>query len=120
MSLADNMRKARKAKGWSQPVLAERIDSDTSYINRIETGKLNPSIAALTRIADVLERTLDQLAKNGDDNVEVHIRDKNLAERMCLVDSLDEEDRATLTHMINTMLTKQRMKELIVGEKSTG
>jgi len=120
MSLEDNIRKARKAKGWSQRVLAEKIDSDTSYINRIETGKLNPSIAALTRIADALERTIDQLVKNGDDEHEVHIRDKTLAERMRLIDSLDEDDRNTLIHMIDTMLTKQRMKELIVGKEKTG
>ncbi len=118
MSLGDNIRKVRKEKGWSQRVLAEKIDSDTSYINRIETGKLNPSIAALQRIADVLESTLDQLVNNDSSGAEVKIRDKSLAERMRLVDSLDEEDRNALIHMIDTMLTKQRMKELIVGKEN--
>ncbi len=118
MTLCDNIRKARKAKGWSQRVLAEKIDSDTSYINRVETGKLNPSIAALTRIADVLEQSLDQLVKNSENDPEVHIRDKSLADRMRLVDALDEDDRNALIHMIDTMLTKQRMKELVVGKQS--
>lgn len=118
MTLGDNIREARKAKGWSQWTLAEKIDSDTSYINRIETDKLNPSIAALTRIADALERTLDQLVKNSEAGSEVHIRDKSLSERMRLVDALDEDDRNALIHMIDTMLTKQRMKELIVGKEA--
>lgn len=119
MALGDNIRDARKAKGWSQRTLAEKIESDTSYINRIETGKLNPSVAALTRIADALERTLDQLVKNdGEAEPEIHIRDKSLSERMRLVDSLDEDDRNALIHMIDTMLTKQRMKELIVGKEA--
>ena len=118
MTLGYNIRKARKAKGWSQRVLAENIDSDTSYINRIETGKLNPSIAALTRVANALERTLDQLVKSSEDEPEVNIRDKSLAERVRLVDSLDEDDRNALIHMIDTMLTKQRMKELVVGKEN--
>lgn len=118
MTLGDNIRKARKEKGWSQRILAEKIDSDTSYINRIETNKLNPSIAALTKVADALERTLDQLVKNSEDEPEVCIRDKSLAERMRLVDSLDEDDRNALIHMIDTMLTKQRMRELVAGKES--
>lgn len=118
MTLGDNIREARKAKGWSQKVLAEKTESDTSYINRIETGKINPSITALTRIADALDRTLDQLVNNSESNQEVHIRDKSLSERMRLVDSLDEDDRNALIHMIDTMLTKQRMKELIVGKEA--
>jgi hypothetical protein len=36
---------------------------------------------------------------------------------MRLVDSLDEDDRNALTHVIDTILTKQRMKELVVGKK---
>ncbi len=118
MALGDNIRKTRKTRGWSQRVLAEKIDSDTSYINRIETGKLNPSITALTKIADALEQTLDQLVKNSEGEPEVHIRDKSLFERMRLVDSLDEDDRNVLIHMIDTMLTKQRMKELVVGKEN--
>ena len=37
---------------------------------------------------------------------------------MRLVDSLDEEDRNALLHMIDIMLTKQRMRELIVGKEN--
>jgi transcriptional regulator with XRE-family HTH domain len=99
-------------------VLAEKIDSDTSYINRVETGKLNPSIADRTRIADVLEQSLDQLVKKSENDPEMHIRDKSLADRMRLVDALDEDDRNALIHMIDTMLTKQRLEELVVGKES--
>lgn len=55
MSLGANIRRARKARGWTQKELAERVESDASYIYRIETGKANPSIAVLARIAEALE-----------------------------------------------------------------
>ena len=50
IALGDNIRKTRKEKGWSQGVLAERVDSDPSYMVRIETGRLNLSITTLVRI----------------------------------------------------------------------
>lgn len=115
MALGDNVRKSRKSKGWSQRELAERTDTDTSYINRVETGKVNPSVAVLERIAVALECSLDQLVK-GTEEPEVEIRDKGLADRVRLIDSLDEEDRHALVHMIDTMLTKKRMRELLDGQ----
>jgi transcriptional regulator with XRE-family HTH domain len=114
--LGENVKIARKEKGWSQRELAEHIDSDASYINRIETGKINPSIASLERIANVLECSLDQLVKGKNENEEIHIRDKNLSERIRLIDSLEEEDRKAVTHIIDALLTKKKIRELLNGE----
>ena len=114
--LGKNVKIARKEKGWSQRELAEHIDSDASYINRIETGKINPSIASLERIANVLECSLDQLVKGKNENEEIHIRDKNLSERIRLIDSLEEEDRKAVTHIIDALLTKKKIRELLNGE----
>ena len=75
MAIGENIRRHRKEKGLSQEKLAERINSDSGYINGIETGKLNPSIAAVERIAGALECTIYQLVK-GKEETEVHIQDK--------------------------------------------
>ena len=115
MSLGDNIRRIRKAKGWSQRFLAERIGTDASYINRIKTGKINPSVATIEPIADCLECSIDYLVK-GKDDPEVNISDKNLVERVQLIDTLEEEDRKALMHMIDTMLTKKRMRDLLEGK----
>lgn len=112
MVLGDTIRRSRKAKGWSQRELAEHTETDTSCINRVEWGKINPSSAVLERIAGALECSLDGLVR-GAEKAEVEIRDKALAERVRLSDSLDEEDRHAVVHMIDTMLTKKRMRELL-------
>jgi len=114
MSLGENIRKARKGKGLTQRKLAEEVGSDPSYINRLEADKVNPSVAVLERIATALGCSLDSLVR-GSEDPEVHIRDRSLAERIHLLDSLDEEDRSALIHMIDTMLTKKRMRELLDG-----
>ncbi len=42
MALAENLKRLKKERGWSQTQLAEQIGSHLSHINRIETGRYNP------------------------------------------------------------------------------
>ena len=117
MTLGDNIRRLRKTKGWSQRELADQVSSTSSYINRVETGKVNPSIGVLERIAKALGCSLDQMVK-AEEPAEIHVRDKAMMERVKLIDSLDEADRDALLHMIDTMLTKKRVLELLSGKAS--
>jgi transcriptional regulator with XRE-family HTH domain len=115
--LGSNIKKIRKEKGWSQRDLANKIDSDASYINRLETGKLNPSISAMERIANAMDCTLDQLVKGDLDSAEIHIKDKNFSEKIRLIDSMDEDDKQAVTHIIDALLTKKRIRELLEGSQ---
>jgi transcriptional regulator with XRE-family HTH domain len=54
MSLGNGIRKIRQEKKISLRKLAEIIQSDPSYISRIETDQQNPSIHTLDRIASAL------------------------------------------------------------------
>lgn len=49
------IREARTKKGLSQQKLAHLCEVELSTINRIELGKLNPSISILYLIAEKLE-----------------------------------------------------------------
>jgi transcriptional regulator with XRE-family HTH domain len=95
--------------------LAQQIDSDHSYMNRVETGKANPSFPILTRIGDALETSLDQLVRSNGDSPEIRIRDESLLERVLLIETLDHDDHGALVQMIDAMLTKIRMRELLDG-----
>ncbi|MBN2258838.1 MAG: helix-turn-helix transcriptional regulator [Anaerolineaceae bacterium] len=113
MTIGDNIRKKRKELGLSQRELASRIESDASYINRLETGKLNPSIASIEKIADVLHCSLDALVKGHNGDEDIHIQDKSLLERVRLIDAMDDEDKKAITHLIDALLTKKKIRELI-------
>lgn len=54
----ENIKKYRMMKGLSQTELAKELESDRSYINQIENGKVTPSLALLERIAAALGRNL--------------------------------------------------------------
>jgi hypothetical protein len=55
------------------------------------------------------------LVRGNGDGPEIRIEDKNFLERLRLIETLDEEDRGALVHMIDTMLTKKRMRDLLDG-----
>lgn len=117
MGLPENIKRLRKKRGWSQTVLAEKIGTHLSHINRIETGKYKPSIDVLMKLADALEASLDYLVSETEEDVkEVKIEDKNLAQRIKLIDSLEPDDRQALIRVIDSMLTKKKILRLITNE----
>jgi transcriptional regulator with XRE-family HTH domain len=52
--LGARIREVRKACGFSQEQLAERVDVDPRYISRIELGKSSPSLETMDAIANAL------------------------------------------------------------------
>ncbi len=61
-NLGQNIAKYRKAKGWSQELLAGKVDLSREYIVRVENGQKNISLKKLFLIADVLEVDFCDLA----------------------------------------------------------
>ncbi|MBU1172734.1 MAG: helix-turn-helix domain-containing protein [Proteobacteria bacterium] len=117
MNLSQNLKKLRKKKGWSQSQLAEQIGSHLSHINRIETGKYNPSLDVIQKLASVFEVSIDYLVSDmEEDYKEVKIENKGLMERIKLIDTLDEEDRVALIRIIDSMLTKKKILSLVTRE----
>ena len=59
--LGDRIRKLRKARGWTQTVMAERVGIDRSFLADVERGKRNVSILNLELIAKGFKVSLSQL-----------------------------------------------------------
>lgn len=53
--LIDTLKKARRAKGLSQQVLAAKVSVPQSHISRIESGQVNLTLASFVEIARTLE-----------------------------------------------------------------
>ena len=49
--LADNMRRFRAERGWSQELLGEKAGIHRTYIGSVERLERNPSVASLRKIA---------------------------------------------------------------------
>jgi transcriptional regulator with XRE-family HTH domain len=52
--LASNIKAHRKSQGLTQESLAEKVDTASTYIAMIESGRRTPSFKMIERIAEVL------------------------------------------------------------------
>ncbi|MBP1224992.1 helix-turn-helix domain-containing protein [Flavobacterium sp. 1355] len=53
--------KLREQKGWSQSDLARACNKDRQAIEKLENGKVNPTLYTLLEIASALEISLSKL-----------------------------------------------------------
>jgi len=112
--LARNLRALRSERGWSQAELAERIGVHLTHVSRVETGKYTPGLEFVVEAARAFGITVDQLvSEHPDDLQEVRLEDKELSERLRLLESLDPRDREALFTIMDAVLTKQRMKQVL-------
>jgi len=58
MEIAQKVSIARKEKGFTQEILAEKTNLSLSTIKRIENGKVTPRVHTLNVLSDVLEINL--------------------------------------------------------------
>ena len=57
----EKLKLARKAKGFTQEVLAEKADIDPKHLSRIENGKFFPTFITLNRLLDALDLSLSEI-----------------------------------------------------------
>ncbi len=61
--LGENIKNIRIAKGMTQGDLCRVLDVDRAYMSNIESGKKNPTLSTIERIADALGVSVDVLLK---------------------------------------------------------
>lgn len=116
--LAENVRRLRKEKGWSQAKLAQKIGSHLTHVNSIETEKYIPSLKTLIQIAHLFEVSMGYLLEGGGDELEeVRIEDQAFAEKIKLLNTLDEREREIIIEVIDAMLTRKKIADLIHKEE---
>ena len=63
--LAQNIKKYRKIRGFSQEMLAEKAETSTTHIGMVEIGKKFPSVRMLEKIAEALGIDTPELFNTG-------------------------------------------------------
>ncbi len=54
-SLGQRIKELRRARGWSQEELAERMESGAKYLSSLERGRENPTLEMLMKLAKALK-----------------------------------------------------------------
>ncbi|GAB3575958.1 helix-turn-helix transcriptional regulator [Leifsonia lichenia] len=60
------MRAEREQRGWTQAVLAERLEVSRQTVVALETGKYDPSLPLAFRISRLFEKPIEVLFLPGD------------------------------------------------------
>lgn len=103
----------RKERGWSQTDLGQHAGVHITHLSRLENGKSQPSVEMLWKIAKIFNVSMDYfMDEQADEATAVSIADRPLAERLKLIDQLEEPDRQTIINVIYSMLTKKKMLDL--------
>jgi transcriptional regulator with XRE-family HTH domain len=87
----------------------------------MENGKAHPSVEMLQKLARTFGVSMDYLMDEQLDEpvAPCSVQDKALAERLEQLQSLDELDRQTVLHVLETMLTKRQMLDLLLKQKAS-
>jgi transcriptional regulator with XRE-family HTH domain len=120
MNLSEKIKKLRKGMKLSQERLAELAGINANHLSRLERGLFQPSADVLKRLAQVLNISADYLLSERDEvqTPEVKIENKTLAERLELIERLDPTDQQVIIRVIDSMLTQQRMRELLAHQSA--
>lgn len=83
----------------SQGALAGRVGLHANVLGRYERGEATPSVEVATRLADVLEVSLDYLV--GKNDLEV---DQALVDQVLTIQRLPEEDRHCILYALEGLV----------------
>ncbi|HET9894328.1 MAG TPA: helix-turn-helix transcriptional regulator [Streptosporangiaceae bacterium] len=112
MALGDRIRQLRTDAGRCQAELSDKIGTDSQRVSRYETGKITPSLDAILRIAEGLNISIDHLLINDIPRRPRHAVEHNLGDRLTALSELSGDVLASLLHMLDALVAKNRLKTL--------
>lgn len=118
MDIAEQIKKIRKEKGLSQQDVADKLSMNRVQYNRIETGKSDPTINILQRIANVLDINVVEFFEAKNNGIKVHTVNEPLLQKVRLLEELDELQKSSICNMIDTAIANKRLKQALSNAMS--
>lgn len=118
MDITEQIKRIRKEKGLSQQEVADKLSMNRVQYNRIETGKSDPTMNILQRIANVLDINVVEFFEAKNNNTEVHTVNEPLLQKVRLLEELDELQKNSICNMIDTAIANKRLKEALSNAMS--
>jgi transcriptional regulator with XRE-family HTH domain len=105
MSFGKRLLEARKKLGISQEELAEKLKTKGPVIGRYERDEMKPGIEAATKIATILEVSLDWLAGHIDTEL-----DKNMIQRIHEVSRMQPKEKEHVFAMLDAFIATSKFQ----------
>lgn len=114
MNISNKIREYRKIKGASQKEIALTIGINQAQYSRIESGKVEPTISSLEKIATALGITIADFFST-EKPIDVNSCDKSVIERLKLLEELEEEEKRSIFSIMDMAIAKKRMKDMLTN-----
>jgi transcriptional regulator with XRE-family HTH domain len=112
VQVGERIRRLRLEAGLSQEELGRASKMSTSYISRLETGEVNPTVDALTRIVRVFNLTIDGLLGLDTDSPNILASDELDPEIRVWLFKLKSKNVSERTKRIIRTVIEEELKEL--------
>lgn len=113
MTLGQKIREIRKAKGWTQKELAERLGMTTAQISRWEHDHVTPRVKNLQDLAGVFEISEDDFQDlRPAPPIQMFNEDPELLEIVTQLNTLSGDQRKAVKMVIQSMVTCRRLQDL--------
>ena len=109
MNIGDNIKRFRTAKKFSQKQIALEVGMNQQQYSRVESGKVEPTLTTLGKIAEVFEVSVADLVKENQEDLDnINL---SLMEKVKQIEELDEKERDSILTIIDIALAKKRFKD---------
>jgi transcriptional regulator with XRE-family HTH domain len=106
MNIGDNIKRIREERSMTQQQIANLIGMHRSNYSKIEKGQREISVAAIIKIANHFDITVDELLSLNKTN-------STQSEALLNINNLSAEDQSTVYRLIELLLSEQKLKELL-------
>lgn len=117
MGFKEKIAKLRKERGLSIKQLAELVGVNSSQIVRYESGKNEPTLSVIKNMAKILGVSADELIFNNKDGVAASKLDPELLRKFQEISLFPEREKDAIKVLIDSVIARIKMQELIETEK---
>jgi transcriptional regulator with XRE-family HTH domain len=101
MSLGENIRRLRQAKGWTQGDLSERTGIKVNHLSRLEQDDSDPKVSTLYKLIHALGCTPTGLLSDPDQSQEGTLADARINLIYERIDNLPEKAKMDLVEVLD-------------------
>ena len=114
MNFAERLKSLRKKRELSQAQLAELIGVHFAQVSRYERSETKPNAKAMTKLAKVLDTTVDYLMNGTSDEVAQEVGlDKEIISRFKQVQQLTAQEKQTVLSLLDAFIAKNKIQAFL-------
>ena len=112
MNIGEKIKQIPNDKNLSQQGIADKISMHRVQYTRLETGKTEPTVSILEKVAQALEVDITDLFKT-DISYDVTTYDKSLVDKVRMIDELGDSQKKSISNIIDMAIANKKLRDTL-------